>query len=106
MIFMVFEIIDHVECYHGYKGDEKPLSFIYQNRQWQIIDIIDRWYEGGMDYRQPIKNYFKVVSKEGKIFLLCFNPKLNSWSVQIEKIKGKRKNILNKDNERDINDEE
>jgi hypothetical protein len=81
---MVFEIIEHVECYQGHKGNESPLSFIYQNKKWQIDNIIDRWYEGGMDPRQPIKNYFKVLTREGKIFLLRYNPKFDSWAVKRE----------------------
>ena len=84
---IIFQIIDDVECYHGYKRNEKPLSFVYQNKQWRIIDIIDRWYEGGIKQGSPVKNYFKVITEEGRKFLLRYNPKYDSWAVQIEKKK-------------------
>ena len=44
----VFEEVA-VECYAGYKGRRNSRAFIYQNRRSEILEVLDRWYEGGMD---------------------------------------------------------
>ena len=80
----VFKILDNVICYHGYKRNEKPLSFLHQKRQWNIIEIIDRWYEGGNQPGRPVKSYFKVRTSNNTLFILCHNPEFDSWSVQLK----------------------
>jgi len=75
---MLYEQIN-VECYSGYRIDERPVAFIYQDRRWEIAEIIDRWYEGGIDPSRPVFNYFKVRTSEGNIFLLRNDPSLDQW---------------------------
>ena len=82
---MIWEVVDQVKCYHGYKRNEKPLSFSYHNRRQQIKEVIDCWCEGGIDCRQPVKNYFRVCTTEGYIFLLCYDPHTDSWCGQINR---------------------
>lgn len=79
---MIFEIID-VECYCGYKKDEKPISFYFQDQHWKIKEIIDRWYDGGINPKRQIFNYFKVMTENEKIFILRYNPDLRNWAVQV-----------------------
>jgi hypothetical protein len=81
----IFQIINSVDCYHGYKRNERPISFVYQNKRREIIDIIDRWYEGNIQANRPVKNYFKVRTKDEKIFILCYSSAFHSWSVQVKK---------------------
>ena len=35
-----------VECYAGYKAEESPRTFKHQGHRYDIVEIIDRWYEG------------------------------------------------------------
>lgn len=37
-----------VECYNGYKANERPAAFLFQMRRWKIAEVLDRWYEGGL----------------------------------------------------------
>ncbi|MCE5209966.1 MAG: hypothetical protein LLG40_00210 [Deltaproteobacteria bacterium] len=62
-----------VECYSGYKANERPAAFVYQGRRLEIAEILDRWYEGGLDARRPEIDYFKVKTTEGKVFLGSVN---------------------------------
>ena len=39
----------HVECYSGHKANERPVAFIYEGRRREVEEIVDRWYEGGVD---------------------------------------------------------
>jgi hypothetical protein len=78
---MIFEIID-VECYSGYKTDERPISFTYHNEKWEIKTILDRWYAGGVDPEAPIINYFKVQTIENSLFLIRYNQETDKWSAR------------------------
>lgn len=81
---MIFEIIQKVETYSGSSVDERPTAFIYQDNRYEIIEIIDRWYEGGKKAGTPIMNYFKVKAKKGKVFLLRHNLRYDSWAVLMD----------------------
>jgi hypothetical protein len=80
---MIFQILD-VDCYHGYKRGERPKAFVLNNNKYLINEIVDRWYEGSIEAQRPILNYFKVLTTEGNIFLLRYNPKYDSWAIQVE----------------------
>ena len=69
-----------VECYSGYKANERPVAFIYQGRRWEISEILDRWYEGGVEPDRPIVDYFKV-KVDGEIFILRYAAETDTWSV-------------------------
>jgi len=72
-----------VECYSGYKANERPAAFIYQGCRLEIAEIIDRWYEGDLDAGRPKVDYFKVKTTEGKVFLLRYLSLFDSWSVRV-----------------------
>jgi hypothetical protein len=74
-----------VECYSGYKANELPVTFTFQERRWKIAEIVDRWYEGGIEAGQSEVNYFKVRTTEGDIFLLRYLSLFNSWSIKAYK---------------------
>ena len=69
----------HVECYSGYKSNEYPSAFSFHNHRWKITEIIDRWYEGGIDSSRPALYYYKGKTAEGKIFLLRYDPLFDAW---------------------------
>jgi hypothetical protein len=71
-----------VECYSGYKANERPVAFTYQGRRWEVVEIADRWYEGGIESGRPEANYFKVRTIEGNAFLLRYLPLSDTWSIQ------------------------
>lgn len=74
-----------VECYSGYKANERPVAFTFQERRREVVEIIDRWYEEGVEAIQPKVNYFKVRTTEGNIFLLRYLSLFDSWSIQVYK---------------------
>lgn len=76
----VFEDIQ-VECYSGYKGEESPRAFVYQGRRYGDLEILDRWYEGGLDPQAIRHDYFKVQTPEGEVFLLRHTPRFEAWTL-------------------------
>lgn len=71
-----------VECYSGYKANERPAAFTFQERRWEVAEIVDRWYEGGIEPERSVANYFKVRTTEGNVFLLRYLPLSDAWSIQ------------------------
>ena len=69
-----------VECYSGYKANERPVAFVFQGERLEISEILDRWYEGGIEPDRPIVDYFKVRA-DGEVFILGYEPETDEWSV-------------------------
>ncbi|HJV34489.1 PH domain-containing protein [Geomonas sp.] len=63
-----------VQCYAGYKGDERPTSFTLQGRQIEVREIVDRWFD-------PDYNCFKVVGDDGHRYLLRHDLNDHSWHL-------------------------
>jgi hypothetical protein len=82
MTVMPYERIE-VECYSGYRANERPLAFIFEDRRWQVEEILDRWYEGGLQPSKPALDYFKVRTTEGRVFLLRYNSLFDAWAIRV-----------------------
>jgi len=63
-----------VECYAGYKGNERPQAFYLGERRLTVEDVIDRWY--GPDYC-----YFKVVADDGNVYILKYSESRDLWQL-------------------------
>jgi hypothetical protein len=64
----------NVQTYAGYKGDERPVSFLREGRTFLIMEIVDRWYD-------PDYNCFKVLADDGKTYLLRNDMNADSWEL-------------------------
>jgi len=63
-----------VECYSGYKFNERPLAFSLNKRKLQVKEIIDQWY--GPEY-----TYFKIMAEDENTYILRFNERDDHWEV-------------------------
>jgi len=66
-----------VHSYSGYKANEKPLSFILNNKTHTIQEILDQWY--GLS-----ETYFKVRCNKMEIYLLKYDQKIDKWFLEQE----------------------
>jgi hypothetical protein len=64
-----------VVAYSGYKANERPISFIVDNREVEVMDIIDRWYDADYDN-------FKTLGDDGKIYLLRWQRTSDLWFLE------------------------
>ncbi len=79
---MTFEQI-HVECHSGYKANERPEAFTFQGRRWEVVEILDRWYEGSREAGGPALDWFKVRTREGNVFLIRYNALFDAWAIVV-----------------------
>lgn len=74
----------NVECHAGYKAGEYPTRFYWDNIRFEIIEILDRWYQGDRDPNFPSANYFKVRTDKGKTYLLKQETDTGQWYLWIK----------------------
>jgi hypothetical protein len=66
----------HVECYAGYRADQRPQRFTLGQRLIQVQEVIDQWY--GPDHR-----YFKLRGDDGGIYILRQDESTQHWELSL-----------------------
>ena len=68
----------HVECYAGYRADERPLRFSFGEKtataSYEVKEVLDQWY--GEGYR-----CFKVLADDGNTYILRHEENADRWSL-------------------------
>ena len=68
-----------VECYSGFRADEYPKYFSWDNNRFEIYEIADRWYQGSNNPEIPVCNYFKVETTCGQEFIIKHDLSSDEW---------------------------
>lgn len=63
-----------VNCYSGHTYAEEPRSFLWEGIEYEVEEIERTWQEPG-------ERYFKVHTRNNKLFQLCYNEREKRWSV-------------------------
>jgi len=61
-----------VECYAGYRADQRPIRFTLRGRTFEIIEVEDQWYS-------PDAIYFRVRTEDGDYFVLRHDAPQDVW---------------------------
>jgi hypothetical protein len=64
-----------VECYAGYRGDERPVRFTLGERTYEVWDVEDQWYS-------PAAIYFRVKADDGNIYVLRHDEMQDQWTLE------------------------
>ncbi len=66
-----------VECYSGYRANERPVCFYLGEQPYRVSELLDRWYSPG-------KLYFRVRADDGNIYILGHNEaeEDDSWTLE------------------------
>ena len=70
-----------VHCYSGYKVNESPREIILEKKIIKIKQVLDRWYEGGIQSGQPKMDYFKILTENNQKYILRYNSLFDAWSL-------------------------
>ena len=60
--------------YSGYRLNERPLSFVLDDHEMQVVNVIDRWH--GEEYE-----YFKLLADDGRVYLIKWHRIDDAWFV-------------------------
>lgn len=63
-----------VECYAGYRADERPLRFTLRGRLFEVKEVEDRWYSPGAIY-------FRVRTEDGDFYVLRHDEGIDVWTL-------------------------
>ena len=63
-----------VECYSGYRADERPLRLHLIDGPREVVVIEDRWYSPGA-------TYFRVLADDGGRYLLRHEEAQDVWTL-------------------------
>jgi hypothetical protein len=63
-----------VECYSGYRAEERPLRFTLRGRAYRVQDLDGRWYSPGA-------TYFRVRAEDGNFYVLRHDEAQDFWSL-------------------------
>jgi len=64
-----------VECYSGYKADERPVRFQLGERWIGVEEVVDRWYS-------PDATYFRVRAGDGCHYVLRHDESSDVWTLE------------------------
>ena len=63
-----------VECYSGYRADERPARFVLRGRTFEVECVEDRWYS-------PVAAYFRVRADDGNFYVLRHDSTQDFWTL-------------------------
>ncbi len=64
----------HVECYAGYRADERPLRFTLGRRVFEVQEVEDRWQSPGV-------RYFRVRANDSNSYVLRHDEGRDIWTA-------------------------
>jgi len=64
-----------VECYSGYRGEERPVRFTLGEHTLEVQGIEDQWYSPGA-------TYFRLVADDGNIYILRHDEIADIWTLE------------------------
>jgi len=63
-----------VECYAGYKSDQRPLRITMGGDVLEIREVEDQWYG-------PSAQYFRVQASDGNMYVLRHDMEQDTWGL-------------------------
>lgn len=68
------ELFVHVECYSGFKADERPLRLHLGECILEVASVEDRWYSPG-------ETYFRILTSDGDRYVLRHTEAQDLWTL-------------------------
>ncbi len=67
-----------VHCYSGHKGEERPLSFVLNERRVQVVEVLERRLEEDRHSKER-RRLFKVKADDGMVYTLVYREVQDQW---------------------------
>ena len=64
-----------VECYAGYRGDQRPTKFVLREKVFLVKEVEDQWYS-------PSAMYFRVRADDGNLYVLRHDQVEDHWTLE------------------------
>jgi hypothetical protein len=77
---MILEQIE-VNSRDEYREAQEPRAFTWRGEDYEITEILDRWYEGYVDPQRMPLRYFRVEIKGGERFIIRYHELFRAWGI-------------------------
>ena len=67
-------MVVQVQCFSGYKANERPVRFQLGGQGYEVEEILDQWYG-------PDDTFFKVRADDGNLYILKHRPAVDEWTL-------------------------
>lgn len=67
--------IIRVECYAGYRGNERPVRVLLGHETFDVAEVEDRWYSPG-------STYFRIKLTTGARYVLRRTEAQDTWTIE------------------------
>lgn len=64
-----------VECYAGYRANERPVRLRLGEQTFEVAEVEDRWYSPG-------ETFFRVRLANGDLYVLRHVEAQDTWSIE------------------------
>jgi len=64
-----------VECYSGYRAEQRPLRFVLGKCIYRVESVDDQWYSPGAVY-------FRVRADDGHTYVIRHDEKRDAWTLE------------------------
>jgi len=64
-----------VDCYAGYRGDQRPLRFTLGAQVYHVRETADQWYSPGAVF-------FRVRAEDGNTYILRHDENEDTWTLE------------------------
>jgi hypothetical protein len=64
-----------VECYSGFKADQRPVRFCLNGHWYEVVEVCDQWYSPG-------STYFKVRAGNNDLYILQRSEGQDEWTLE------------------------
>ncbi len=72
-----------VECYAGYRADQRPQRFALRGRVFEVEQVEDQWYA-------PSAIYFRVLADDGNFYVLRHDEVQDAWTLDAFRARASR----------------
>ena len=69
----------NVRSYYGYRAEERPISFVFEENEWQVERILASWRQESINPGKGRRVYFKIKAEGGRAFTIFYDEKNEGW---------------------------
>lgn len=73
----------HVECYSGFKAEERPVRIVFGSQSLKVTEVEDHWYS-------PAATFFRLLVESGDRYVLRRDHAQGIWSLTAFRAAGNR----------------
>ena len=72
-----------VTAYSGYRGEERPVTFVLDGERVEVAAILNTWLEEDILNRLR-KRFFDIKGSDGRMYKIYYDEKTEEWFLETQ----------------------